>query len=481
MTRRVAPSSWGSRRRRPTLASWRTERAASLGLDGAEDLLALLINRTGFTDTEARIRLTQAANGDGAAMVAVADRLGAGGGDLTWSWLALAALVGDRAAGLQVASELMRRSEESDGSPRDARRLALVARTWLRPLVSEIADAFGPLRRQLFSGLAVAGKPLRSGVGPAATATEPRPEPDRTPDRSGEAAMVVIRGEVTAGFDDAADPGRDFAPLARPMPLLGGPAPAVLAATLSLEFPWLAEAIDAVTGDLRLRAAMGIPWYHCRPLLLTGASGTGKTAFVRRLAQLTGLGYGEFNAAGSTDNRLLAGTARGWAGARPSHLLEIIRRCGSANPLVLVDEIDKTEGGGRNGDIRETLLAMLEPSTAKGWLDECLCVPVDLSAVSWVLTANDTWRLRGPLLTRLRVVTAPPPGAGHLDAVLAGIRRRLAADYGVSEGELPDLPARIEAALRRACLKGSDLRRLRAGYECGIRSILGGRRHFTLH
>ena len=65
------------------------------------------------------------------------------------------------------------------------------------------------------------------------------------------------------------------------------------------------------------------------------------------------------NAGGSTDNRDFAGTARGWGTAKPARITEILRETEVANPLVLIDEIDKAGGGNRNGRLQATLLTML--------------------------------------------------------------------------------------------------------------------------
>lgn len=143
----------------------------------------------------------------------------------------------------------------------------------------------------------------------------------------------------------------------------------------------------------------------------------------------------------------------------------MIRRTQIANPLILVDEIDKTRPDGRNGDIRQTLLGLTEATTARAWLDECLCTPADLSHVSWILTANDPHPLKGPLLTRLRVVAVPTPGPEHLDAILAGIRRDLEQQWGLPPGALPDLTPAVRDRIGRAFRRGVSLRRVRTAYE----------------
>jgi len=194
---------------------------------------------------------------------------------------------------------------------------------------------------------------------------------------------------------------------------------------------------------------------------MVGPPGTGKTRFAQRLADLVKVGFGQVNAAGSADNRMLAGTARGWASAQPCLPLIVMKTTKAANPLILVDEVDKAQGS-HNGDLRATLLTMLEPRNAKTWFDECLLADADLSQVNWVLTANTLKGIPAPLVSRVRVVRVEQPAPEHFDSILSGIRWDLAADLGLAPHDLPQWSPEVIAALREAFTAGASVRKLKA-------------------
>lgn len=417
--------------------------------------------------------------------------------DLVWSWVTLAAVSsqwGDdvaEIADLAVAARLLTLSTEAMPSDRrQGMRLRELALRWADKVserfgtshvieqtfgaskhayvsVQTLAESLKPVKPEPEQPSPTAADAVRAklGVGTAKTTERKRPGPDGRP-------TLTICHEIALGRGGSEDRALVAAweALTKPMPLAGGVDPAVLKVALEAEFPWLSEAIEAVIGDLQLRRQAGAAHAHFRPVLLVGPPGTGKTRFARRIAHLLGTGFGEVSAAGSSDNRLLAGTARGWSSASPSYVLHVMRTANSANPVVLVDELDKASSGSQNGDVRATLLSMLEPLSAKAWPDECLMSPVDLSQVNWIAAANDLTHLKGPLLTRLRVVPVPAPGTEHCEAVLASIARDLAEELSVPVGLMPELPAQAKAALKVAFRKGYSVRRIKAAYEGAIRA-----------
>lgn len=280
---------------------------------------------------------------------------------------------------------------------------------------------------------------------------------------------------VDAIGDPDSREGRDvvrlYGSLVEPLPLRGtNVSPETVAAVLEREFPWMTPAIEFIRLHMQLRRATGVPWFHIPPLLLVGPPGVGKTRFAQRAASLVGTGYAEMSAAGSGDNRMLQGTARGWSSTQPALPLIVMRQSGAANPFIVVDEIDKVARSSHNGNIQATLLTLLENESAKNWYDECLLGRADLSQVSWILTANELTPLPDPLRSRLAVVQVGLPRPGDFDALLFGIRMDIAKELQVSLEDLPPLEPEAVENLRRHFLRGMDARRLKAAVHRALAS-----------
>lgn len=266
--------------------------------------------------------------------------------------------------------------------------------------------------------------------------------------------------------------------LARPLALKGGDVrPDAFADALNAEFPWMGAVIERIAGDLQLRRLAGGPgWFHFRPLLMVGPPGIGKTRFVRRLAEQAGLGMRVINLGGSADNRDLQGTARGWSTAEPSAVLRAIRDADHANPIVFVDEVEKAGGSNRNGRVQDTLLAMLEPESARQWYDECLMVPADLAAINWILAANSLDGIPEPLLSRMAVIEIGGPGREDFQPILQGLLRDIAREHDTELFALPELNREAVGLLREHFLAGVPIRRIKAAVVSAVAAALAGPR-----
>jgi ATP-dependent Lon protease len=162
------------------------------------------------------------------------------------------------------------------------------------------------------------------------------------------------------------------------------------------------------------------------PMLLLGPPGIGKTHFAREVSQLLGTGLGFISMSSLTAGWVLSGASSQWKGARPGKVFETLVDGQYANPVMVVDEIDKARGE-HAYDPMGALYSLLEHDTAGCFTDEFAEVAIDASQVIWVATANDERAIPEPILNRMSVyeVQAPDRDAARTIALrlYTGIRR----------------------------------------------------------
>jgi len=196
------------------------------------------------------------------------------------------------------------------------------------------------------------------------------------------------------------------------------------------ELPNFREALDDLKRQLSLcqdsRDALEIT-----PMLLLGPPGVGKTHFAREVAQLLGTGMGFISMSSLTAGWVLSGASSQWRGARPGKVFETLVDGAYANPVMVVDEIDKARGE-HAYDPLGALYSLLEHDTAHTFTDEFAEVPIDASQVVWVATANDERAIPEPILNRVNVyeVQMPDPDAARAIARRLYVSIRGAHDWG---------------------------------------------------
>jgi ATP-dependent Lon protease len=195
------------------------------------------------------------------------------------------------------------------------------------------------------------------------------------------------------------------------------------------------------------------------PMLLLGAPGIGKTHFARRIAQLLGTGFGFVPMSSLTAGWILSGASSQWKNAKPGKVFETFLNGEYANPVMVVDELDKTSADGQY-DPLGALYGLLEVDTAMRFVDEFAEIPIDASGAVWFATANDASRIPEPILNRMHVYEIEAPDAAGAARIAHAIYREIrgAHDWGKGFPEAPGaavlekLAALSPREMRRAVL-----------------------------
>ena len=160
-----------------------------------------------------------------------------------------------------------------------------------------------------------------------------------------------------------------------------------------------------VVDDLRKYLALAVAGNEAvqfTPMLLLGEPGLGKTYFAKKLAQALSTGFEFVSMSSLTAGWVLTGASAQWHNARPGKVAQTLIEGEYANPVVVLDEVDKAGGDARYDPIG-ALYSLLEPDTASHFKDEFIDVDMDASHILWVATANDESVIPEPILNRMNV------------------------------------------------------------------------------
>ena len=188
-----------------------------------------------------------------------------------------------------------------------------------------------------------------------------------------------------------------------------------IAAEIHEEMPWMARATEHAWHALSRAARRGEP-VVIPPVILQGPSGIGKSHWACRLAEAIGLPAADIDATKGGAVSALIGTERGWGSAEPGRPVETLLMHRVANPMMIVDEVEKAQhqtlSQWHSFSFTEALLSLLEPGMAVSWTCPFYRVPLNMSWISWIMTSNDANGLSAALLSRsmlIRLTEIPTP------------------------------------------------------------------------
>lgn len=226
------------------------------------------------------------------------------------------------------------------------------------------------------------------------------------------------------------------------------------------ELPNFAEVLDDIKKQIAL-CADSDDALELTPMLLLGDPGIGKTHFGRRIAEMLSTGFGFVSMSSLTAGWILSGSSSQWKNAKPGKVFETFLNGQYANPLILVDEIDKA-GGDSQYDALGALYTLLEHDTAARFIDEFVELPIDASSVFWIATANDASRIPEPILNRVNVYEIERPDRDGAARIAQSIYREIrnAHDWGnrfppeLTEDVLDRLAELSPREMRRSIMNG---------------------------
>lgn len=203
------------------------------------------------------------------------------------------------------------------------------------------------------------------------------------------------------------------------------------------DFPQFIEVINYIAISLKIRELTdGI--VNFKHLLIVGEHGIGKNAFVRSLNNILGYSGNTINMTSVMAPFELSGMDAGWSGSAPGFFFNAIMKNNAANPIVVLDDLDKVNVNSSHGNINTTIIELIEPSNAKKYYERFFQIDLNMSYTTVIGLANNIDDVDRGVLDLLKVFKIDKPSVTSISSIVFSIYKDLKSDTVYSFTELTD-------------------------------------------